>query len=326
MRTVLLLSLLVLAACSTDAGANVALRLERTIPLDGVGGRIDHLAYDPAHGRLFVAALGNDSLEVVDLEAGRRVRSLPAWQVPTGVAVVDDLDRVAVASAGQGSCRLLDGKLEPAGTVDGLPDADNVRYDATAHRLFVGYGDGALAVIDPSGPKLVTSIPLAGHPESFQLERHGRRVFVNVPTAGQVAVVDRDAGKVVDTWPVEAARANFPMALDEDAHRLFLGCRSPARLVVLDTRDGHAVTTVECCGDADDLFVDARRGRVYVAGGEGFVDVFAREPGDRLRRVARVPTASGARTARWVDALDRLFVAVPKRGARRAAILVFAAG
>src|SRR4029078_3340287 len=110
-------------------------------------------------------------------------------------------------------------------------DADNVRYDAVANALYVGFGSGALAAVNPADGKIVANVRLAGHPESFQLERSGSRIFVNVPTGGQVAGIDRGAVKVCARWTVTGARANYPMALDEANHRLFIGCRRPAKVL-----------------------------------------------------------------------------------------------
>jgi hypothetical protein len=305
------------------------LRLVQTVPLPGVEGRIDHLAVDVKRGRLFVAALGNDTVEVVDLTAGKRVSSLRGLREPQGVAVDQGKGRVFVASGQGGDCRVFDAQtLGHLQTVHLGDDADNVRFDAATGRVYVGYGEGALAVLGSGGANLLPRIPLAGHPESFQLEKLGSRIFVNVPSARHVAVVDGEAHNVVATWPVTGAAANFPMALDEAGHRLFVACREPAVLLVFDTqrgsRTGKEIARVEIGGDADDLFWDAERRQLYVACGEGFLDV-VRGQGDRYQRVAHLPTAPGARTALFVPELARLYLAVPKRGsAQGAEIRVYA--
>ena len=168
-------------------------------------------------------------------------------------------------------------------------DSDNVRYDAAAKRLYVGYGSGALAAIDPADGKVMGQAKLAGHPESFQLERTGPRIFVNVPTAEHIAVVDRNAMKVTATWPVSGAKSNFPMALDESNHRLFVGCRKPAKVLVYDTTTGKEIGAFDIVGDTDDMFYDSQRKRLYVAGGEGFIDVLDASAPATLTRVARLP-------------------------------------
>jgi DNA-binding beta-propeller fold protein YncE len=210
------------------------------------------------------------------------------------------------------------GKAIPLGD-----DADNVRYDAAAKRLYVGYGGGALAAIDPAAAQALRQVKLSGHPESFQLERGGPRIFVNVPTAEHIAVVDRNAMTVMTTWPVSSAKANYPMALDEANHRLFIGCRRPARVLIFDSTTGKQTGAFEIVGDTDDLFYDGQRKRLYVAGGEGFIDVLdAREPAS-LTRLARISTAAGARTALFAPDQGRLYLAVPHRGTQRAEIRVY---
>lgn len=322
----LLLSVLALVACSAKPQAQdtPGVRLVQTIPLPNVEGRIDHLAVDLARHRLFVAALGNNTLEVLDLSAGSRVASLEGLSEPQGVAYLRDADRVFVAGGGDGTCKAFDGAtLELGRSLRLGDDADNVRYDAPAGCLYVGFGEGALGILDAKKGESVGSIELAGHPESFQLERSGSRIFVNVPTAGHIAVVDRQRRAVVATWPLGALRANFPMALDEPHHRLFVGTRQPARLVVLDATSGTTVAVLECAGDADDIFYDAARKRIYVACGEGFLDVFEQVDSDHYRETSKVPTAPGARTALFVPELSRLYVAVPHRASQQAAIWVY---
>jgi len=248
-----------------------SLRLVASIPLAGVEGRIDHLTVDVDGRRLFVAALGHDTVEVVDLAGLRVTRSVSGMSEPQGIKYLADAGRIVVANGGTGAAQFLDGRsFGVLQTVKLSGDADNVRYDAEAKRTYVGYGNGALAVLGADGQTL-GDIPVGGHPESFQLETSGPRIFVNVPSASKVAVIDRARATVVATWPVTAARSNYPMALDEVNHRLFVGCRSPASMLVYDTASGRLVTTASIVGDTDDIFYDAARGRVYVIGGQGFL-------------------------------------------------------
>jgi DNA-binding beta-propeller fold protein YncE len=202
-------------------------------------------------------------------------------------------------------------------------DSDNVRYDAAAKKLYVGYGDGALAAIKPADGKVTGIARLAGHPESFQLERTGPRIFVNVPTAEHIAVVDRNAMAITARWSVAGAKSNFPMALDESNHRLFVGCRKPGKVLVYDTTNGKELGASDIVGDTDDLFYDSQRKRLYVAGGEGFIDVLDATAPVALTRVARVTTAPGARTALFASEQGRLYLAVPHRGAQRAEVRVY---
>jgi DNA-binding beta-propeller fold protein YncE len=299
------------------------LRPAGTIELPRVEGRIDHLAVDLDGQRLFVAALGNNSLEVADLTGMKVIKSVAGLEEPQGVRYLPAVRRIVVANGGNGEVRFFDaGTFAVTSTAKLSGDADNVRFDAKAGRVYVGYGNGALAILETDG-KLLGDIRLSGHPESFQLESGGPRIFVNVPSAGQIAVVDRDKRAVVTTWPVTAARANYPMALDEPHHRLFIGCRNPARLLVYDTESGRTISSIEIVGDTDDLFYDAAKRRIYVAGGEGFITVLDQQDADRYVASQRLPTAAGARTALFVPELGRLFLAVPHRGNQRAEIRIY---
>jgi len=304
--------------------AEEPLTLARSIELRRVDGRIDHLAFDATGQRLFVAALGNNTVEVLDVKAGIHVKSLPGFHEPQGIAVAPDAKVVAVANGqGEGVQFLSVDDYRPGSSVRLGDDSDNVRYDASTKRLYVGFGSGALAAISPADGKVLANVKLAGHPESFQLERSGSRIFVNVPTADQVAVVDRGAMKIVATWPVTGAKANYPMAVDEANHRLFIGCRRPAKALVFDTTAGKEVGSFEIVGDTDDLFYDSARKRLYISGGEGFIDVFQNGDANTFTRVAHVATAAGARTSLFVPDLSRLFLAVPHRGSQRAEIRVY---
>jgi hypothetical protein len=311
-------------AFAVHAAAPPTLTLTQTIPLPGVKGRFDHFAIDPAGKRLFVAALGNNTLEVVDLVAGKRIRSLAGMFKPTGILYLAEPNQVIVANGEDGTLKFLSGAgFNVLQNLTALPDADNLRFDVQAKFAWLGYGEGALAVIDPAAAKLLGSVKLPAHPESFQLETHGRRIFVNVPDAKQVAVIDRVKRAVTDTWPMEQFQANFPMALDEANHRLFIGCRKPARLVVLDTATGKPVADLAISGDIDDLFYDATRKRLYLSCGEGFVDTVEHATPDTYTRISQIPTAPGARTCYFAPGQDRLYLAVPDRGPQKAEIRVF---
>ncbi len=320
----------ILIALLADGGASKAqtappVKRVQFIPLPGVEGRIDHLAADPAGKRLFVAALGNNTLEVVDLAAGKRVQSLGGLHEPQGIRYVASLHRLFVANGQSGDCVVFDADTyRELRRIELGDDADNVRYDAAAGRIYVGYGSGAIAVLVAKGYGRAGTFPLPRHPESFQLEERGSRLYVNVPGAGQIAIIDRTTGTTVATWPVSEARANFPMALDEGNHRLFVGCRNPAQLLVFDTDTGKVTASLPIVGDTDDLYYDAAHKRLYISGGEGYLDVIGQEGPDRYCQILRVETAAGARTSIFVPELSRLYVAVPHRGAQGAGLLVFA--
>jgi DNA-binding beta-propeller fold protein YncE len=303
----------------------VSLEPVATIPLPNVSGRIDHLAYDAARQRLFVAALGNNTVEVLDISKGQHLRSLPGFHEPQGMATIADLNGIAVANGDTGTLQMIDAvTFQSRWTVNIGGDADNVRYDAAAKRIYVA-AVGGLFAVDPANGGSIGRVVIAGHPESFQLESAGTRVYANLPglLSSQIIASDRKTMSVQGRWPAGCG-GNYPMALDESTSRLFVGCRRPARLEAIDSRSGSVMTSAEAVGDTDDLFYDVDRKRVYVIGGEGFIDVIDRH-GDTLHRVNRVPTRTGARTGLWVASLGRLYVAVPARGSEGAEVRVFAA-
>jgi hypothetical protein len=242
---------------SPAASDAAPIRLVQTIPLPGVEGRIDHLAVDVAGQRLFVAALGNNTVEVVDLKQGVRVRSLPGFKEPQGLAYLADAHTLAVANAGDGVVTLLDGaSLAVTRTVDFGDDADNLRYDPARKRLYVGFGAGALGVLDTTSGTRGKDVEIGTHPESFQLDPSSGRIYVNAASKQEVAVVDTEGGTVVARWAVRAGAANYPMTLDAAHRRLFVLTRRPPHLVVFDTAAGQPVATLEADGDSDDVFYD----------------------------------------------------------------------
>ncbi len=291
------------------AAESAPFAVEAKIPLGDVQGRIDHLAIDIARQRLYVAELGNNTVGVVDLKERKLLRNLTGLDEPQGIAYVPSTDTVYVANAGDGSVQLFDADLKSTGRIALGADADNVRVDTIANRIYVGYGNGALAVLDPSKRSRIGDIALKSHPESFQLESSGQRIFVNVPDAHEIAIVDRGAANQRQSWPQATLQANFPMALDEPNLRVLVVFRNPAMLAAFDTNDGALMTSTPTCGDSDDVFVDRKRERVYVTCGEGFVDIFERR-NDAYMRTGHFQTVPGARTSLFVPDLDLLLVAV----------------
>jgi DNA-binding beta-propeller fold protein YncE len=297
--------------------------LETKIPLGDVKGRIDHLAVDVAQRRLFVAELGNNTVGVIDIDGRKVVRRLEGFDEPQGVAYFRQTDTLYVASGGDGELRAFRGtQLESAGKLALGGDADNIRIDRDQGRIYVGAGDGNLTIIDAAAFNKVGEIELQGHPESFQLESAGSRIYVNVPDAKEVAVVDRKTSQQLAAWSTANLKANYPMALDAQRGRVLVAFRQPAALVSFDAANGAMQDRIDICGDADDVFVDARRDRIYVACGQGVIDVLTSNNG-RTTRLARIDTSPGARTALFSSELDRLFVAARAAKGEGAAVWVF---
>jgi DNA-binding beta-propeller fold protein YncE len=291
------------------------LQLEEQIPIPHVAGRLDHFSADVKRKRLFVSALGNNTVEVIDTFQGKVIHSIPGLSQPQGPLYVPGFDKLYVANAEDGKVRVFDGATYALKkTIDFGKDPDNLRYDAATKKVFVGFGedDGGIATIDPAtdervGPVLKTE----GHPESFQVEASGTHVFVNVPDAGNVVEsIDRKTGAVTK-WPLAGLRGNYAMALNEADHRLFTITRKTPMMVVLDTTTGKEVARLRAAGECDDVYFDESRKRVYVIGAEGFISVFQENDPDHYELVASAPSAVGIRTGFFYPKRDRLYVARP---------------
>ena len=290
----------------TDAAS--PLRLEGKIPLPDVAGRIDHLAIDLAHHLLFVAEYGNGTVDAVDLVAGRVVGRISGLHEPQGVAVLSDGQVVVACGDGSVHFYAAADRHEIASLSLG-DDADNARIDPRNGHVVVGYGSGALAVIDPVSHRVVKKLALPGHPEGFRLI--GANVLINIPDRGAIVAADLDAGKVTGSWPTGMHRLNFPLAIDPKGRSFALAYRLPASLQLRYVGDGAVIATRPACGDADDLFFDGDR--LLLVCGAGHVDVSSVT--NLSEAVVRVATAPGARTGLFVPELHTLFVAAPARGA-----------
>lgn len=317
-----------LSVPAAHAQSTSPLRLIDVFPLPHVHGRIDHFDVDLRHQRLFMSALGNDTLEIFNLGANRSIHAIDGLREPQGVTYVPKTDRIFVANGDDGTVRVFDGGAYTLVKAVHFPsDADDTRYDPATNRVFVGYGDedhAGLGILDGATGRLLQTIRLPGHPESFQLEASGPRIFVNIPTDGNVvAVVDRREGGVIAKWALGGAQDNFPMALDEKSHRLLVVARTPPQVLVLDTTSGKVIARVPCVGHADDMWYDATRRLIYVSGGSGFITVIRQEDADHYTRIAQLKTAPGGRTSFLVPELNRLYLGVWGRNGEPDALWVY---
>jgi hypothetical protein len=282
---------------NSATGENGPLILTSQLPLPGVQGRFDHFAFDPAEpGRIFISALGNNSVEVINTVEGTAVHRIADIPEPQGIAFAIGLNKLFVASR-KGKLYIYDGNdYKLITTIDYNADVDNLRYDAPSKRIYVGYGDednAAIGVVDASTNQRLDEVYKVGaHPESYQLEKSGTKIYVNLEDLKQVGVIDR-ATKKLTKWDLpNKFEQNFPMALDEPDHRLFVVTRTPPRLVVYDTNSGQVVATQPCVADVDDLYYDANHKRVYIPGGQGFIDVFQQKDAGHYERLGVRPRNS----------------------------------
>ncbi|MBI5377902.1 MAG: YncE family protein, partial [Thaumarchaeota archaeon] len=289
---------------------NHVLKLVQTIPLLNVSGRIDHMDVDVNNQRLFVAALGNDSVEILDLKSGKLIHSISGLNEPQGVLFVPEYNKVFVANGGDGTVQMFDAdSYNLIKSVKFSDDADNLRYDIYDKVVYVGYGNGALGIIDAAQGNITGNIKLEGHPESFQISGEiSPGIFVNVPSDNSIAVADAQTKSFVTKWSLSGGKGNFPMALDEDSYLLFVGFRDPPMVVVFDTDGGKVISSIGISEDPDDIFYDQTNKRLYVSSGEGFLNVIEKVDHDHYNLIAKIPTAKGARTSLFVPELNRLYV------------------
>jgi DNA-binding beta-propeller fold protein YncE len=289
--------------------------LTATVPLEGVKGRFDHFA--SGKGKVFVSGLGNNSVEVIDLFQGARAHEITGVPNPQGVTFSPETNKLFVASE-KGKVYIYDGdSYKLISTLDFEGGADNLRYDAVAKRVYVGCGDSeknaAIAAIDATTNKRLDEVyKLGAEPESFQLEKNGPNIYVNLPDPKQIMVINRTT-KEITRWSLNVGQ-NFPMALDEANHRVIVGTREPATITVVDTNTGKTVASVPTVQDTDDLYYSPEHKRVYVAGREGFIWVYQQADPDHYNVIAKVPTVVGAGTAgyfgRQGKGFDRFYLAV----------------
>ena len=303
---------------------NQELSLISTIPMPGVNGRIDHLAFDPLTQRVFVAALGNNTVEIIDLKTSKVIHHIPNLNEPQGIAFIASNNSIIVANGGNSICDVFNASdFQRITSIELKGDADNVRYDSTNNKIYVGYGHGGVAIIDAATFKQIGDIKLEGHPESFQIDGKANLMYVNVPDKQQVEVIDLIKKLVIDRWKITEAKSNFPMSLDAENHRLFIGCRRPAKLLIINTQIGKLITTVETDSDVDDVFYDQLNKNIYLSCGGGNIDIIKQQTLDIYQPLGKVSTKSGARTSFMVPQLNCMIVAIPKSFKNDALLMIY---
>jgi YVTN family beta-propeller protein len=302
-------------SCNSQAGnskTNELLKQIKSIPLPGVKGRIDHFSLNEKNKILYVAALGNNSVEVIDLNTGKVIHSIENLNEPQGVSYIPENNKLVVSNGGDGWVKFFNAdSFKLVNKVKLSGDADNIRYDENEKKLYVGYGNGAIAIIDPISFQKIVDIALTGHPESFQIDKNSKKIYVNVPDTNQVEVIDLDQQKVIEKWLMVDIKANFPMALDETNHRLFIGARNPAKLKVINTETGKTISNLDIDRDIDDIFYNPENHLIYMSCGSGYIDIARQVNKDEYKVITKFATASGARTAFFVTSLKELFLAIP---------------
>lgn len=300
------------------------LKFEGSIILPDVKGRIDHLAFDQKRDYVYVAALGNNSVEVVDLKNKKVIYSIKGLGEPQGIRYIQGKDAIFVANGSDGECDVFNAvTYQKLSTIKLDGDADNVRYDPVNSKIYVGYGEGGIAIIDVNGFKLLADIRLPGHPESFQIDGELNKLYVNVPDALMVITVDTDKRLIVNKRKVEEARGNFPMSLDPKNHLMFIGCRNPSKLLVIDTNTGKTNSSINIDNDTDDVFYDSSSNYIFVSCGSGYVDIIKQSSPVTYEPASRIETLLGARTSLFIPERNKLVVAAPARPGHKAQLLIY---
>jgi YVTN family beta-propeller protein len=322
---ILFIALSLNSCLAQNSVSNNELKLVGTIQLPNVSGRIDHLAFVTKNQTIFVAAFGNNTVEVVDLKTKKVIHTIKGLHEPQGIKYIPESNTVFVANGENGECDIYNADTYQLITSIKMPggDADNVRYDDTNDKIFVGYGDGGIVVIDAKTLKQLADIKLPGHPESFQLSADSKRIYVNVPDAQILATIDLDKYTITNKWKIEIAKANFPMALDATNHRLFVGCRNPSKLLVINSESGNIVAQIDIDSDTDDIFYDNPSKQIHLSCGGGYVDVIKQNGPDKYDITLRIESRSGARTSLFVPELNQLLVAAPARSGSEAQLMIY---
>jgi hypothetical protein len=300
------------------------LKLEKIIPLPGVKGRIDHLDVNVKDGVVYIAALGNNTLEAVDLQRGKVIQSIKRLDEPQGVGFIPQTNEVFVANGGNGLCYFYNAvTFQKVAAIHLSSDADDVRYDASTGKIYVGYGEGGIAVIDAATHRQTADVKLPVHPEGFQIDKKAGKLFVNLPDAHAVGEIDLKSMKLIKEWKTGSLYANFPMTLDTIHQLLFIGYRRPARLAVLDSQLGKMIMMKTMTGDADDLYYDVATQRIYVSGGSGYIDIFKQRDPRTYIQIAHIPSRSGARTSLFIPQLHLFLLAARASGGELAQMMVY---
>jgi DNA-binding beta-propeller fold protein YncE len=326
--------MLFIFAFASTLSAQQPLKLLQTIPMPSVKGRIDHLGIDVKRGRLYIAGLGNDTMEVVDIRAGKWLRSVSGFKTPQGIWYVPSVDKLFAASGDAGTCRVFrGGDLKEVDTIHLAPGVNRLIYNPVARQLYAGYGGkdaswdyGEIGIISPRTDQVLGKVKVASHPAEILVDHSGRKLYVAIYPAQKIQLIDIPHRSVVATWSTGSAHPG-DMALDENTGRLFVGSKDPPVFLIYDSASGKEVSHMPLVEGQDGVYFDARRKRIYISGGRelgsGSVDVIQEQDPDHYKELARVPTGPGAGTSLFVPELDRLYVAVPAHGQSSAEVMVF---
>jgi hypothetical protein len=320
--------LLCLGTPFAQAQVATQLVLQRTFALPAGTGKFDHFAIDLQANRLFVAATGNHTVEILNLDQGKVTEMITGLGKPHGLAWI--AGRLYASDGSMGDLKIFEGApLKQVKSIKLSEDADDLVYDAGRKLLYVGHGGSdadnpaKIAVIDTANQTLIKDLPVATHPEGLDIDNAKSRIFVNVADSAEVAVIDGATQTLSGSWKISRAADNVPIAFDGEHNLLFVACRTPGRLLVLDSNSGKEVSDLPADAGADDLFYDAELHRIYLIAGSGAIDTYAVDTNKSVRFLGVTHTAAGAKTGLLVPSQHALYIGVAAGGGKEAEIRVY---
>jgi DNA-binding beta-propeller fold protein YncE len=321
-----------LTSQTSDSSLVPSLRLIDSMPLPNVGERFDHMSIDANDQLVFIVDRGNNSVDVADLTTEGVSHIIKDLNEPQGVYYVPQTHQLYVSNGGDGTVEIFNVRnnydlVKTLSFSQTAADADNIRYDQSSGLLYVGYGEenqSGIGIINTTSDTVVGSIPLNGHPESFQVEQNGTEIFINVPTANAIEVADKVTRTVIASWRLPTnVNDNFPMALDERDNRLFVGFWSPPTLFVYNTQTGTPIANLSMPQDADDLYYDSASHVIVASCGQGVLYAIGQMNTDVYQPLVSLPTGPLARTSLFYPLQEEIFVAVPQHDGLSAQLLTF---
>jgi DNA-binding beta-propeller fold protein YncE len=312
--------LLTASTLSTAALAQGAppLKLIKSVTLPGYTGDFDHFAIDRQRGRFLVAAEDHATLEIFDLKTGQHLKTISGFGAPHTILIRPSSSIILVTDSDKQMTAVLNAETyEKNGSVTLTPGADSAGYDAVANIWYIVTGGkdvdmktAKIEAINPDTGKKLGEIKFNdNHVEAMAIEKGGDRLFINLAQTNKLAVVNRKTMKEIAEWPVPAAKANAMVTFDEAAKRLYVVCREPGMVVVMNSDTGAVVSTAPAPLRADEVMMDVATHRLYVPGGEGYIGVYDTSNPDSIKMLAKVTSAPGAKTGVLLPDLKKMLVA-----------------
>jgi DNA-binding beta-propeller fold protein YncE len=314
-----------------DVSADQLARNLTTTRMVGVQNHFDHLTADLKNNRLFIVPEDHQTIEVYDLRTGKFVHSIKGIGVGHSVVYRSDINRIFVTDGSNGDLKIFNGTTyKLLKTVKLLADADATGYDPVTHNLYIADGGldaklnhTFLEIVNTDTGEKVGQIKIdSNRLEAMFVERSGPRLFLNMTEKNSIAVIDREKQSVAAVWPL-TCKVNVAVAMDEKNHRLFVACRD-GNMNVLDSDTGKVLQSLPISTGVDDMVFDPASQRMYVAAGEGFVNVFKETDADHYQAIGKIPTGPLGKTGLLVPQLGEYFVALPPHGTTCAEVLIFA--